>query len=429
MAPSMSSAPSNPSDPIFLVEVLRAHPGQCVLVHVGTVADPRLILVDGGPPDTWERELKPRLEELRLERGGILEIDAVISTRPDSDFIGGLEGFFSSTIKNPPMPKQEFNDVANYYIIDGIYVTINTHKIIYKYFKSNKNAMNNLVFVGSVNKNANYNINNYSVISFFSDSASGSLGNVSVKITQGETSSLIGTGRAFAQGFGGGKHKYDFVATRSFDLLPSDAIYRVAAHKNKQNYQKPSIVFTDNLVDNVGKKAAILRIRQFDDSCEFEFVMLLYAHGSNKIVMIKNKEINEITIIRFMFDAIRKKLASGQKITFSPPNDQGLDDYVMTVEDSKLLEMARIMVVEGLLQPQALVQPSRQDFHTMAINKSTGKDVVDPLKTLFGPVRRQTDAPSPLWQAWLQEFHPETITRIRECLADALIRRSDPPAQ
>lgn len=91
MVSSMSSAPSNPSDPIFRIEALPAGDGQCLLVHLGTVADPRLVIIDGGPKETWENELKPRLEQIRQERGvRKLHIDAVIVTAWAEEYVDGL---------------------------------------------------------------------------------------------------------------------------------------------------------------------------------------------------------------------------------------------------------------------------------------------------------------------------------------------------
>ncbi|MBP2315331.1 hypothetical protein [Azospirillum soli] len=87
----MSSAPSNPSDPIFRVEYLRAGTGQCILVHLGTVSEPHFVIVDGGPASTWEKALRPRLIQLWREYDlTAVIIDAVILTEWHSDHAGGI---------------------------------------------------------------------------------------------------------------------------------------------------------------------------------------------------------------------------------------------------------------------------------------------------------------------------------------------------
>ncbi len=79
-------------------EFLPAFKGDCFLIHAGTAAKPVLILVDGGPGRTYQDHLRPRLMELRDERGldpfTPLVIDLVIVSHVDDDHINGILGLF-----------------------------------------------------------------------------------------------------------------------------------------------------------------------------------------------------------------------------------------------------------------------------------------------------------------------------------------------
>jgi beta-lactamase superfamily II metal-dependent hydrolase len=76
---------------VFTLEALQAFWGDCLIVHAGPAADPRLLLIDGGPTATYETSLKPRLEELRAARGGgPLTLDMVLVSHIDGDHIQGI---------------------------------------------------------------------------------------------------------------------------------------------------------------------------------------------------------------------------------------------------------------------------------------------------------------------------------------------------
>ncbi|MDP8994171.1 MAG: hypothetical protein M3N07_04175 [Pseudomonadota bacterium] len=76
------------------LEVLPAQKGDCLILHGGTVGDPRLILIDGGPAGVAEDSLLPRLMELREERrlpdDEALVIDLLIVSHVDDDHINGV---------------------------------------------------------------------------------------------------------------------------------------------------------------------------------------------------------------------------------------------------------------------------------------------------------------------------------------------------
>jgi beta-lactamase superfamily II metal-dependent hydrolase len=79
---------------IFSLEALQAFHGDCLLLHAGTADKPLLVLVDGGPSNTWETSLQPRLEELRAQRGGgALAIDLAMVSHIDDDHVHGMVDF------------------------------------------------------------------------------------------------------------------------------------------------------------------------------------------------------------------------------------------------------------------------------------------------------------------------------------------------
>src|SRR5215217_3934987 len=79
---------------MLILETLRARYGDALLLHFGTEEEPRLILIDGGPPGVYGDALKPRLEQLREERGledgTPLEIDLGMVSHIDEDHIAGI---------------------------------------------------------------------------------------------------------------------------------------------------------------------------------------------------------------------------------------------------------------------------------------------------------------------------------------------------
>jgi hypothetical protein len=48
----------------FSLEVIRARKGDCLILHYGT-AEPRLVLIDGGPMGVYGPHLKPRLAAIK----------------------------------------------------------------------------------------------------------------------------------------------------------------------------------------------------------------------------------------------------------------------------------------------------------------------------------------------------------------------------
>src|SRR5687767_1910909 len=80
---------------LLTLEPLQAHEGDCLLLHWGTVANPHLAVIDGGPTSVYEDHLRPRLEEIRANRNlARLAIDLVMVSHVDNDHVVGIMKFF-----------------------------------------------------------------------------------------------------------------------------------------------------------------------------------------------------------------------------------------------------------------------------------------------------------------------------------------------
>lgn len=79
---------------VFALEALPAHKGDCLILHYGTSDTTRLVLIDGGPGNTYAPHLRPRIVELRGERNlddfTPLPIEAVMVSHLDDDHINGI---------------------------------------------------------------------------------------------------------------------------------------------------------------------------------------------------------------------------------------------------------------------------------------------------------------------------------------------------
>lgn len=77
---------------IFSLDVLRARKGDCLLLHWGDKADPRLVMIDGGPANVYGPHLKPRLAAIKQKRapGAPLPVDVLMVSHVDDDHIRGI---------------------------------------------------------------------------------------------------------------------------------------------------------------------------------------------------------------------------------------------------------------------------------------------------------------------------------------------------
>jgi hypothetical protein len=74
------------------LHVLQAEFGDCLLLEFGTQAQPKHILIDGGPPTTYDRHLRGELTKIR-QQGSRLEL--VVLSHVDNDHVVGLVDMFT----------------------------------------------------------------------------------------------------------------------------------------------------------------------------------------------------------------------------------------------------------------------------------------------------------------------------------------------
>jgi len=87
---------------LFTLEALEAQYGDALLLHYGTTAAPRLIIIDGGPPGVYGNRMAPRLKELADARSGgdKLPVQLVVVSHIDSDHVRGIVELTKAAIKD-----------------------------------------------------------------------------------------------------------------------------------------------------------------------------------------------------------------------------------------------------------------------------------------------------------------------------------------
>ena len=76
---------------MFRLHVLQARYGDCLLLEFGTDAEPHYVLVDGGPPRTYENHLRAELQRMATrQEAETLALDLVVLSHVDNDHIVGL---------------------------------------------------------------------------------------------------------------------------------------------------------------------------------------------------------------------------------------------------------------------------------------------------------------------------------------------------
>lgn len=83
---------------VFSLEALAAFHGDSLLLHYGDPASPQTVLIDGGPGQTYNKSLRPRLKELRqqlvdagsLGAGDPLPLALAMVSHIDDDHIDGM---------------------------------------------------------------------------------------------------------------------------------------------------------------------------------------------------------------------------------------------------------------------------------------------------------------------------------------------------
>lgn len=77
---------------LFTLEPLKAAEGDCLLLHWGTVDQPRIAVIDGGPGRIYEKSLRPRLDEIVANRElDRLQLDLVMISHVDNDHVVGIK--------------------------------------------------------------------------------------------------------------------------------------------------------------------------------------------------------------------------------------------------------------------------------------------------------------------------------------------------
>jgi hypothetical protein len=85
------------------LHVLQAQFGDCLMLEYGTAAQPHFMLIDGGPPTTYDRHLRGVLEEVGAAGR---PLDLVALSHVDNDHIIGLLDYFAELrgTANPSLP-------------------------------------------------------------------------------------------------------------------------------------------------------------------------------------------------------------------------------------------------------------------------------------------------------------------------------------
>lgn len=91
---------------LFSLDVVRARKGDCLILHYGSLDDPRIVMIDGGPKSVYAPHLKPRLEKIKEARGleetDPLEVDLLMVSHVDDDHIQGILDFTRDLIQDNP---------------------------------------------------------------------------------------------------------------------------------------------------------------------------------------------------------------------------------------------------------------------------------------------------------------------------------------
>ena len=77
---------------MFKLRVVQADFGDCLILEYGSAAEPRFMLIDGGPPDVFINDLAAELEAI-AEAGGRLDLAAI--SHVDEDHITGVLDLFA----------------------------------------------------------------------------------------------------------------------------------------------------------------------------------------------------------------------------------------------------------------------------------------------------------------------------------------------
>ena len=98
---------------MFRLHVLQARYGDCLLLEFGSDAEPHYILVDGGPPRTYENHLRAELQRLAArQEAETLPLDLVVLSHVDNDHIVGLLDLTSELREQRARGEAELVDIG-----------------------------------------------------------------------------------------------------------------------------------------------------------------------------------------------------------------------------------------------------------------------------------------------------------------------------
>lgn len=77
---------------LFTLEALQAHHGDCLILHYGDEANPRIIIIDGGPEGVYRKFLKPRLQAIKekFHDNKPLPVEMLMVSHMDDDHVNGI---------------------------------------------------------------------------------------------------------------------------------------------------------------------------------------------------------------------------------------------------------------------------------------------------------------------------------------------------
>ena len=94
------------------LRVIQAEQGDCLILQSGTAANPRHVLIDGGPDGIYAQHLQPELAQLG-QAGG--KLDLIVLSHVDNDHVIGLLDLFSD------LEQQRVNGLPELVRIGGVW--------------------------------------------------------------------------------------------------------------------------------------------------------------------------------------------------------------------------------------------------------------------------------------------------------------------
>jgi glyoxylase-like metal-dependent hydrolase (beta-lactamase superfamily II) len=105
---------------IFTLEALPARKGDSLILHYGTKAAPKLVVIDGGPSKVYQPALRPRLLDIRAARGIVdtdpLDIDLLMISHIDDDHIKGILEFAKELKESDDLHRPKFARIATLWL-------------------------------------------------------------------------------------------------------------------------------------------------------------------------------------------------------------------------------------------------------------------------------------------------------------------------